>query len=584
MPAPTPPASTLPATVVSKSINMANNSWSGQWKGKVTIPKPGDWTCLNCGELVFASKEACRACGTAKGKQGFGGKYPMKPGDWICTKCKHTNFSRRNECHKCGASVLGAQRMDMKPGDWICVGCGDLVFADKNACRMCGTEKDWKEQLEKGANQPPPPVMPAAPISGGSKWDVVQGSSPQGGSQWGQGSAPQGGSQWGQDSAPQGGSQWDVTGGGSTGSTGIAALANAPSALPQDTMQALIDAMGGGIAGGCGLASAGGCDAAAAGGCDAAALGSSTITTAGGVIVQNAELGEDWAQYMALRMLEQQQPGATQALLAGGLVGGAGDILGGAGNPLQAAIDAGMAAAGCGGAPSGVGMGALQAAIDAGMGAAGCGGGDVGGWSAMLSAGAQDATWGGGVVAGSSGGVPGNSGNWFSPNPAALAIYEAAAAGGITISNNDNPICREHGKARVRTAMVENMDGTFSCLPGKECKGTGLPGGDVYVPKTLGKDQVYCSIHKKPRGILNCDEQKDGSYHCKFGQECRSGDFDGSERVKCSVHGSLRSRSALCDNGDNTYYCWPGKECRANPAQALKDKGWGGGSDRGKPY
>ena len=44
-------------------------------KGGGTQGRPGDWTCMSCGTMVFASKNACFSCGTRKGqgKRGKGG-------------------------------------------------------------------------------------------------------------------------------------------------------------------------------------------------------------------------------------------------------------------------------------------------------------------------------------------------------------------------------------------------------------------------------------------------------------------------------------------------------------------------------
>merc|ERR1712151_548654 len=85
--------------------------------GKPPTPpggKPGDWSCPNCGDLVFASKHACKMCGTPKpsmcGGKGWEGKnLSFPPGG--------------------------------KPGDWQCPSCGDLVFAAKSECKLCGTAK-----------------------------------------------------------------------------------------------------------------------------------------------------------------------------------------------------------------------------------------------------------------------------------------------------------------------------------------------------------------------------------------------------------------------------------------------------------
>mmetsp|Transcript_75464 Transcript_75464/g.221254 ORF Transcript_75464/g.221254 Transcript_75464/m.221254 type:complete len:148 (+) Transcript_75464:73-516(+) len=54
----------------------------GKGKGKSKEGgKPGDWTCPNCGDLVFASKDTCRMCGTPRSRKGaLGGFGPMKGG------------------------------------------------------------------------------------------------------------------------------------------------------------------------------------------------------------------------------------------------------------------------------------------------------------------------------------------------------------------------------------------------------------------------------------------------------------------------------------------------------------------------
>jgi len=71
--------------------------------------KPGDWTCPNCGDNVFAFRDACRSCGT--GKDGEvneaaiekGGGKGGKPGDWTCPECGDNVFASRSNCRKCGA-------------------------------------------------------------------------------------------------------------------------------------------------------------------------------------------------------------------------------------------------------------------------------------------------------------------------------------------------------------------------------------------------------------------------------------------------------------------------------------------------
>merc|ERR1712217_73248 len=89
-------------------------------------------------------------------------------------------------------------------------------------------------------------------------------------------------------------------------------------------------------------------------------------------------------------------------------------------------------------------------------------------------------------------------------------------------------------------------------------------------------DQGMCSVHMKPRGLQNLDDNGDGTMRCKPGMECNTGpgysQDSGGDLIRCNAHGKMRTRSALNDNGDGTFVCQPGKECRGgsnNAAVAL---------------
>jgi len=160
---------------------------------------PGDWTCPNCQDLVFARNNACRRCSTPKpgaacmgtpsvASQPFSGAThgavaspgpaygrpsfsDIRPGDWHCPACFDLQFARNSTCRRCGTahpgssgqSVPSQQAMtaatfysppsvpapmaggvrgqEMRPGDWICPHCSDHVFAKNDACRRCSTPR-----------------------------------------------------------------------------------------------------------------------------------------------------------------------------------------------------------------------------------------------------------------------------------------------------------------------------------------------------------------------------------------------------------------------------------------------------------
>eukprot|EP00932_Pfiesteria_piscicida_P008283 SRR837773.18646.p1 GENE.SRR837773.18646~~SRR837773.18646.p1 ORF type:complete len:291 (+),score=81.88 SRR837773.18646:67-873(+) len=105
--------------------------------------KPGDWFCPNCGDLVFAKRSSCNACGFTGGCGGCGKVGGSgRPGDWVCPSCSDVVFAQKSQCGKCGADrTPDAKRLNMKPGDWICPGCGNLCFQTRTDCKLCGAVK-----------------------------------------------------------------------------------------------------------------------------------------------------------------------------------------------------------------------------------------------------------------------------------------------------------------------------------------------------------------------------------------------------------------------------------------------------------
>ena len=130
----------------------------GKWKpastgGNTSTARPGDWNCPSCKGLVFASKSQCR-CGTMKpsnvtnqltaSSSSVGSSPFARSTDWICPSCHDNVFGSRSNC-RCGQSkpsvpTTTAPAIVAKPGDWICLKCNDIVFASKAVCR-CGENK-----------------------------------------------------------------------------------------------------------------------------------------------------------------------------------------------------------------------------------------------------------------------------------------------------------------------------------------------------------------------------------------------------------------------------------------------------------
>jgi rubrerythrin len=104
--------------------------------------KPGDWTCPSCSANVFASKDKCFKCGTAKpgggsGGKGSGGGKPQggKKGGG---KGGGKKFASGG---KGGQAKGGGGGTEFK--DWNCVKCKMLVFGRNRAtfCPGCGEKK-----------------------------------------------------------------------------------------------------------------------------------------------------------------------------------------------------------------------------------------------------------------------------------------------------------------------------------------------------------------------------------------------------------------------------------------------------------
>lgn len=131
-------------------------------KACVEYKNPNDWTCPNCGDHVYASRPACRKCGTTRDEAGAGtrgngqlgpssenpngGKY-KNPNDWTCPNCGDHVFAARPACRKCFTQRPGGPVKPTesphgnRPGDWYCPTCQGHNFATRHVCRKCNTSK-----------------------------------------------------------------------------------------------------------------------------------------------------------------------------------------------------------------------------------------------------------------------------------------------------------------------------------------------------------------------------------------------------------------------------------------------------------
>uniref|UniRef100_A0A1L8DJ02 RNA helicase n=1 Tax=Nyssomyia neivai TaxID=330878 RepID=A0A1L8DJ02_9DIPT len=122
-------------------------------------PRAGDWTCSDCNQSNFASRDECFKCHKEKSdadtvatgdmSNGTGNKRQFSADDWKCSGCGKTNFASRRECFSCkepksgGAGGGGDEkpRAGSRPGDWTCPACDKANFASRTACFGCQEEK-----------------------------------------------------------------------------------------------------------------------------------------------------------------------------------------------------------------------------------------------------------------------------------------------------------------------------------------------------------------------------------------------------------------------------------------------------------
>lgn len=144
----------------------------------VVSSHPAYRLCDSCGNHVFAFRQACPRCNTAKQHHqdvGWADAYidtpkqrtaspRHKPGDWDCSACGFHNFASRHVCFRCkesrpdGVSVFVSGMRGTanafpelyKPGDWECPSCKAHNYSSRLACFRCRLPKTHEARVFGG--------------------------------------------------------------------------------------------------------------------------------------------------------------------------------------------------------------------------------------------------------------------------------------------------------------------------------------------------------------------------------------------------------------------------------------------------
>jgi len=151
--------------------------------------------------------------------------------------------------------------------------------------------------------------------------------------------------------------------------------------------------------------------------------------------------------------------------------------------------------------------------------------------------------------------------------------------------------CYTHGKKRTWVNMIQNDEGDWTCIPGKECQvgsnsamctdhhrsrtminlqqnEDGLwvckPNGQCQLPTP--SEEVICSVHERPRTIMNVSKNDAGEWVCNKGSQCQIGSGSGRstdmQREICNVHQRVRTLKNLSKNENDDWVCNEGASCR----------------------
>ena len=112
------------------------------------MPKPFDWLCESCGDVVWASRMECR-CGAPKPRHpieiGPDGKFPE--GTEILGQSGASQLIGSSDDGSGGHKQRHGHHGRYRDGDWICPNCGDKCFSSRTKCRFCDTARPPADQL-----------------------------------------------------------------------------------------------------------------------------------------------------------------------------------------------------------------------------------------------------------------------------------------------------------------------------------------------------------------------------------------------------------------------------------------------------
>ena len=156
----------------------------GPKRGPPVAGVDGNWECTACGNVNFATRDACNLCQSPKPQypatvsggqptweqptQKRGRPVAGVDGNWACGSCGNVNFAHRDMCNRCnnpkelatweqppGGQPTWEQPMQKRgrpvagvDGNWACGSCGNVNFAHRDMCNRCNNPKElatWEQ-------------------------------------------------------------------------------------------------------------------------------------------------------------------------------------------------------------------------------------------------------------------------------------------------------------------------------------------------------------------------------------------------------------------------------------------------------